>query len=104
MAQVHAGESTAEMEKNCCVLSAKIGVLLKCRLVGIEQLSSAGTLPPSPKKRCSRGKALFGCVCGGEFVESAPAAPLCYVIGLRLLCDWYAIGMRLVCDCYVIGT
>ena len=36
------GGPAAEMEKKCCVAAAKVGVLLKCRLVSTGELAPAG--------------------------------------------------------------
>ena len=36
------GGPAAEMEKNCCVAAAKVGVLLKCRLVSTAELAPSG--------------------------------------------------------------
>jgi len=39
--QVHNPAVTAEMEKQCCIIAAKIGVLLKCRLISTTMLMPA---------------------------------------------------------------
>ncbi|KAL1504338.1 hypothetical protein AB1Y20_010744 [Prymnesium parvum] len=39
---VQGDDAAAELEKQCCVIAAKTGVLLKCRLLGVEDLKATG--------------------------------------------------------------